>query len=69
MNKETYGSRFYGYNIEDPAEEEVFGYCDGCGGEIYKGEEIYEYDNLTTHRNSRCFYEAIMETTQQRILG
>lgn len=69
MERETYGSRFYGYNIEDPAEEEVWGYCDGCGGEIYKGEEVYEYNNLTTHKNSQCFYEAIMENYTAKDFG
>lgn len=29
-----------------PKEPKVAHYCDCCGGEIYEGEEYYEFDSL-----------------------
>lgn len=42
--------RLNDYNI-DPPEDEVCGYCDHCGGEIYKGEIYYRIDGENIHKD------------------
>ncbi|EIT85952.1 hypothetical protein A374_08954 [Fictibacillus macauensis ZFHKF-1] len=43
-----------GYGIKDPQEEEELYYCAGCGGEIYKNEEIWRVRNDVMHRSGEC---------------
>jgi len=31
----------FAQGLPDPQEAEVKAYCEGCGGEIYEGEEVY----------------------------
>lgn len=38
----------------DPQEARVVGECDGCGGEIYEGQEIVEFNGFTLHRLADC---------------
>jgi len=38
----------------DPADTKVVAYCEGCGGEIYEGEDIYVVDNATLHYDLEC---------------
>ena len=37
----------------DPDPDEVVGYCSVCGGEIYKGERVYEIDGERFHFECR----------------
>jgi hypothetical protein len=43
-----------GRGISDPQEDVVLFNCGGCGGEIYKGIEIWEVNGDFIHRNSDC---------------
>ena len=39
-------------------EPRIIGYCEGCGGEIYEGDDILEFtDGLMIHQDEWCAYE------------
>ncbi|NNV08076.1 hypothetical protein ETC03_17500 [Geobacillus sp. MMMUD3] len=39
-------------------EPRVIGYCEGCGGEIYEGDDILEFtDGLMIHQDEWCAYD------------
>ena len=40
-------------------EQEVVGECLGCGEEIYKGEDVYDYNGELLHQDSSCCMEYI----------
>lgn len=40
----------------DPPEDEVYGYCDQCGREIYDGEDVYDIDGHTIHEDCLLDY-------------
>lgn len=58
-------------DIEDPriiqinrtgylkGESKVVGYCDGCGEEIFEGEDIYVLDDVVLHQDSLCCQDYI----------
>ncbi len=43
----------------DPPMPKILAYCAGCGGEIYKGEEVYEIDGDIIHKDSECLVSYI----------
>ena len=43
----------------DPQEAEVKAYCEGCGGEIYEGEDVYVVDGVILHAEWDCLYQYI----------
>ena len=44
----------------DPQEAEVKAYCEGCGGEIYEGEEVYVVDGeVLLHAEWECLVKYI----------
>lgn len=47
--------------LPDPQEARVVGECDGCGGEIYEGEEIVEFEGFVLHRHSNCAEQFIVK--------
>lgn len=40
----------------DPPEDEICGYCDFCGGEIYVGEEVYGINGDIIHEDCLLDY-------------
>ena len=40
-------------------EPKVVAYCDGCGEEIYEGQDIYVLDDVMLHQESACCEEYI----------
>lgn len=43
----------------DPQEAKVKAYCEGCGGEIYEGEDVYVVDGVILHAERDCLYQYI----------
>lgn len=43
----------------DPAEAKVMTYCDGCGEEIYAGEDVYYVNGDIVHCNWECLVRCI----------
>ena len=40
-------------------EPEIVGECEGCGGDIYEGEDIYDFNGALLHQDSSCCKEFI----------
>jgi len=41
----------------DPADAKIMAECQGCGGEIYEGEDVYVLDDGSiTHGDWECLY-------------
>lgn len=49
----------FAQGIPDPQEAEVKAYCEGCGGEIYEGEDVYVVDGVILHADWDCLYQYI----------
>jgi len=43
----------------DPQDADVLAYCEGCGGEIYEGEDVYVVDGVILHAELDCLYQYI----------
>ena len=43
----------------DPQDADVLAYCEGCGGEIYEGEDVYVVDGVILHAEWDCLYQYI----------
>ena len=43
----------------DPQEAKVKAYCEGCGGEIYKDEEVYVVEGEILHAEWECLVKNI----------
>lgn len=41
--------------LPDPQEAEVFGYCDDCDGEIYKGQEYVRVGTEAIFCSLKCY--------------
>ena len=54
-----------------PAEARIVCYCQGCGGEIYEGEEVYDINGDITHADWECLVQYIdpKVTTIEEALG
>ena len=35
-------------------EPEIVGYCDGCGDEIYEGQDVFDHGDGLVHQDSEC---------------
>ena len=49
----------FSQGLPDPQEAEVKAYCEGCGGEIYEGEDVYVVDGVILHAEWDCLYQYI----------
>ena len=49
----------FAQGLPDPQDAEVMAYCEGCGGEIYPGEEVYVIDGEILHSEWECLMEYI----------
>ena len=45
--------------LPDPQEAEVKAHCEGCGGEIYAGEEVYVVEGEILHAEWDCLVKYI----------
>ncbi|GEA16788.1 hypothetical protein E308F_30340 [Moorella sp. E308F] len=44
----------FAYGPPDPQNEKPIGYCDACGGEIYRGEQVYVSQMGVCHSTISC---------------
>ena len=49
----------FAQGLPDPQEAEVVCHCFGCGGEIYKGEDVYVVGKDILHADWDCLYRYI----------
>jgi len=49
----------FSQGLPDPQNAEVMAYCEGCGGEIYEGEDVYYANGAILHNDSDCLYQYI----------
>lgn len=49
-------TRRTGYPVHEPR---VVDYCEGCGEEIFEGEDVYDYNGAMIHQESMCCMEYI----------
>ncbi len=61
----------FSQGLPDPQETEVKAYCEGCGGEIYQGEDVYDVDGVILHAEWECLVKYINpdRTTIEAALG
>ncbi len=61
----------FAQGLPDPQDAEVMAYCEGCGGEIYEGEDVYVVDGVILHAEWDCLYQYIDpdRTTIEAALG
>lgn len=44
----------FSQGLPDPQEAKVMAYCEGCGGEIYEGEDVYCINEDILHFDDEC---------------
>jgi len=49
----------FSQGLPDPQDAEVMANCEGCGGEIYEGEDVYVVDGVILHAEWDCLYQYI----------
>jgi hypothetical protein len=49
----------FAQGLPDPQEAEVKAYCEGCGGEIYEGEDVYVVEGEILHAERECLVQYI----------
>ena len=49
----------FSQGLPDPQDAEVMAYCEGCGGEIYPGEDVYVVDGVILHAEWECLVQYI----------
>ena len=49
----------FSQGLPDPQDAEVMAYCEGCGGEIYPGEDVYCVNGDILHMEWECLYRYI----------
>ena len=50
----------FSQGLPDPQDAEVIAYCEGCGGEIYEGEDVYVVeDGEILHAEWECLVQYI----------
>ena len=50
---------------DDPPDPRILGTCDGCGGEIYEGEGIYNISGDRIHED--CLYDWAREFKSEAV--
>ena len=56
----------YGYLEPEP---KIITYCDGCGKEIFEGDDIYEFEDVILHQNSECCENYISNFAITKVAG
>ena len=54
------------YKLE-PSEDKIFCYCAHCGGEVYEGEGIYNFDSDLIHEYCLGDYFEGFKSTAERV--
>jgi len=49
----------FSQGLPDPQDADVLAYCEGCGGEIYQGEEVYVVEGDILHAEWECLVRYI----------
>ena len=49
----------FSQGLPDPQEAKTMCYCQGCGGNIYPGEDVYVIDGDITHNDWECLVQYI----------
>jgi len=49
----------FAQGLPDPQDAEVMAYCEGCGGEIYPGEDVYCVNGDIIHAEWECLVQYI----------
>jgi len=49
----------FSQGLPDPQDAEVMTYCEGCGGEIYPGEDVYCVNGDIIHAEWECLVQYI----------
>ena len=47
----------FSQGLPDPQEEEPVGECEGCGGEIYASDLVYNIEGTLVHVDLECLEE------------
>ena len=61
----------FAQGLPNPAEARVMAYCEGCGGEIYEGEDVYCVNGDIIHADWECLvlYIDPVAKTIEEVLG
>jgi hypothetical protein len=49
----------FSQGIPDPQDAEVITYCEGCGREIYTGEDVYVVNGAILHAEWECLRDYV----------
>lgn len=49
----------FSQGLPDQQSANVMAYCEGCGGEIYEGQDVYVVDNEILHAEWDCLMQYI----------
>lgn len=49
----------FAQGLPDPQNAKVMAYCEGCGGEIYEGEDVYVVNGEILHDDWECLVQYI----------
>jgi hypothetical protein len=58
-----------GYGRKDPQEVEVFAECSGCRGEIYKGNDYWDFNGEFIHQLADCYEDYIADRSIGKVAG
>lgn len=50
-------------------EPEVVGCCEGCGDDIYSGEDIFDFDGDLLHQDSCCCRDYVANVSRRVVAG
>ena len=56
----------YGYLEPEP---KVIAYCDGCGEEIYEGDDVYVFEDVMLHQDAHCCEDYIGHFATTKVAG
>ena len=61
----------FSQGLPDPQGADILAYCEGCGGEIYEGEDVYIVNGAILHSERDCLYQYIDPDfmTVEEVLG
>jgi len=49
----------FSQGLPDPQDADVLAYCEGCGREIYEGEDVYRVGSDILHADRECLVQYI----------
>lgn len=50
-------------------EPQIVAYCDGCGEEIYEGDDVYVFEDVILHQEARCCEDYIGHFATMKVAG